>query len=516
MRAVACMAVLVVAASGCFGLFEGRPDVTLRATPLGTGPDAWNHDGRVTVEVLEPGHTVRIDAKSGAFRVDESAEGKVTVDLPDGAWTVRYYVDDYLWTKLEDVRIDATPPSLAGLEVSGNAQGGLYVLGSDVEPEAGRTVRVYDEGGSLLNQGLPVTITGLAAGKHVFRVEATEESGNVNEAQVLVRSGTAVNLPPGAWTAGIVARYTKEVQLWDVSARSLMPADAAAEVGGMHLGSGEGIEPEDATVRQIVGTVVEPGMDTTQAAWALYKWMFNTLEYDQGRLGRTDLLSPAETVENGGGVCRDLAALYASLLRAAGIPARLVAGYIASVEEFHAWVEFYAGDQGWVPVDVSPIDGAFETGDALAAFGILTPNLIPLRRVTEDQEQGDWSTAGQVDYQFTGPEPEREFRSRLETDLSDTGRDLCVDPETLERLLAPAGSCPDRFPLRVPGLAWRTDVTMDYGLEVESAGPGTTIELALVFPEGGIEEVGVTWAAYGPGTKTRDDDEGRMRIRWTT
>src|SRR5205085_262029 len=82
----------------------------------------------------------------------------------------------------------------------------------------------------------------------------------------------------------------------------------------------------------------------------------------EARLNATDLLDPAQTIANGGGVCRDLAALYVSLLRGDGIPARLVAGYLSGrVEGFHAWVEFYGGTghgpSAWVPVDVSGIDG---------------------------------------------------------------------------------------------------------------------------------------------------------------
>ncbi|HEY7264788.1 MAG TPA: transglutaminase family protein [Trebonia sp.] len=64
------------------------------------------------------------------------------------------------------------------------------------------------------------------------------------------------------------------------------------------------------------------------------------------------------------GVCQDMAHLTVALLRAAGLPARYVSGYLhpdaqaepgrTAIGQSHAWVEYWAGS--WVPLD--PTSGA--------------------------------------------------------------------------------------------------------------------------------------------------------------
>ena len=52
------------------------------------------------------------------------------------------------------------------------------------------------------------------------------------------------------------------------------------------------------------------------------------------------------------GVCRDYATLAATLMRAAGIPTKLVTGAVYSSDGFyyHAWVETWVGDR-WIAFD---------------------------------------------------------------------------------------------------------------------------------------------------------------------
>jgi transglutaminase-like putative cysteine protease len=84
--------------------------------------------------------------------------------------------------------------------------------------------------------------------------------------------------------------------------------------------------------------------------------------YMPGATGvRTDA---REAWDKGQGVCQDMAQVAVSLLRAAGLPARYVSGYLhpdpdagpgtTAVGQSHAWVEYWAG--GWVPLD--PTSGA--------------------------------------------------------------------------------------------------------------------------------------------------------------
>jgi transglutaminase-like putative cysteine protease len=63
----------------------------------------------------------------------------------------------------------------------------------------------------------------------------------------------------------------------------------------------------------------------------------------------------AEALEQGRGVCQDLAHALIAVAQAAGIPARYVTGYLFTGEEegeaAHAWAELNVGELGWIGFD---------------------------------------------------------------------------------------------------------------------------------------------------------------------
>lgn len=67
-------------------------------------------------------------------------------------------------------------------------------------------------------------------------------------------------------------------------------------------------------------------------------------------------------LKNRRGVCEDYAELYVALLRASGVPARVVGGYWIDNNQYeninfsqHAWAEFYLPEYGWIPVEPTNI-----------------------------------------------------------------------------------------------------------------------------------------------------------------
>jgi transglutaminase-like putative cysteine protease len=99
--------------------------------------------------------------------------------------------------------------------------------------------------------------------------------------------------------------------------------------------------------------------ETAEAIAALVR---ARVRYMAGATGvRTDA---QEAWDQGQGVCQDMAHVTVALLRAAGLPARYVSGYLhadpaaepgqTAVGESHAWVEYWAGS--WRPLD--PTSGA--------------------------------------------------------------------------------------------------------------------------------------------------------------
>ncbi|HEY9593687.1 MAG TPA: transglutaminase domain-containing protein [Spirochaetia bacterium] len=81
----------------------------------------------------------------------------------------------------------------------------------------------------------------------------------------------------------------------------------------------------------------------------VYDWLLSTLSYEQNA---TDTVAALRTKKGNSFV---YSALYCALLRAAGVPSRMVSGYLVGDSgqptRRHFWDEFYIETLGWVPVD---------------------------------------------------------------------------------------------------------------------------------------------------------------------
>ena len=83
---------------------------------------------------------------------------------------------------------------------------------------------------------------------------------------------------------------------------------------------------------------------------AVGEWVGERLSYEEGSSGPLD--SAVDSLFAGRGVCRDFAHLAITMLRALGVPARLVAVYAPGLTpmDFHAVVEAHV-DGGWWVLD---------------------------------------------------------------------------------------------------------------------------------------------------------------------
>jgi transglutaminase-like putative cysteine protease len=128
------------------------------------------------------------------------------------------------------------------------------------------------------------------------------------------------------------------------------------------------------------------GAAPRDAARAICDWVQETVAYVPGSTGVQT--GAQEAWELRKGVCQDIAHLTAALLRAAGIPARYVSGYLhprpeAEIGETvagqsHAWVEWWCG--GWEGYD--PTNGV-PTGErhVVVARGRDYQDVTPLKGV---------------------------------------------------------------------------------------------------------------------------------------
>ncbi len=119
----------------------------------------------------------------------------------------------------------------------------------------------------------------------------------------------------------------------------------------------------------LAASFAPPADDAEGAALALTRAVYSGMRYRR-RLEK-GVQSPAETLREGSGSCRDLATLLMEAARASGLAARFASGYlhaaasIAGNASTHAWVEVYLPLLGWRGFDPT-------MGEAVDARHIVT------------------------------------------------------------------------------------------------------------------------------------------------
>jgi len=150
--------------------------------------------------------------------------------------------------------------------------------------------------------------------------------------------------------------------------------------------------------REVLGAFVKPeqvdlpaalrpisGGETVGALVAMNEWIHTHIVYERREDGEAH--PPAETLRLRRGACRDTAMLLAAALRAQGLAARLVSGYLwestsdpaerKADGSLHAWTEVFLPGAGWVGVD--PSNGVFVDHHYIAAaVGIAPVDIAPV------------------------------------------------------------------------------------------------------------------------------------------
>lgn len=129
------------------------------------------------------------------------------------------------------------------------------------------------------------------------------------------------------------------------------PADPAL---GEYLRAAALIQSDDPAIVAAAKAALGGETDAWKAAQRLESWV-------HGYIGRKDLAtgfaSAREVLERKEGDCTEHAVLLAALLRAVGIPSRVVAGLVLYNGSFagHMWTEAHVG--GWLPLDATRAEG---------------------------------------------------------------------------------------------------------------------------------------------------------------
>ncbi|WP_404384913.1 transglutaminase N-terminal domain-containing protein [Caenispirillum salinarum] len=148
--------------------------------------------------------------------------------------------------------------------------------------------------------------------------------------------------------------------------------------------------PLPAEVRDLAAESFPPGRPLLEAVLDLTTRIHADFSYDPTA---TTVATPlAEVLAERRGVCQDFAHLQIACLRALGLPARYVSGYVLSrsldeidrvlegADASHAWVSVYLPDGGWI--DVDPTNDKLPTREHVTvAWGRDFSDVSPLKGV---------------------------------------------------------------------------------------------------------------------------------------
>ncbi len=110
------------------------------------------------------------------------------------------------------------------------------------------------------------------------------------------------------------------------------------------------VQSDEPRIRSLARDVIGGEKDLFKAALKLERWVSENMLFDPG----IALAPSSEIFQNRRGTCLGYATLLATMARAAGIPSRVVMGYVYALGMFggHAWTEILVGDD-WIPIDAA-------------------------------------------------------------------------------------------------------------------------------------------------------------------
>lgn len=159
----------------------------------------------------------------------------------------------------------------------------------------------------------------------------------------------SLNFPPRQEASGEIVRIRRE----ELSALSSFALPSRDERFTKDIEPAPFLQSDDPQITGLVRTVLAGETDARRAAEKLLHWVFDNVE----KVPTVSVPDALAVLESRRGDCNEHAVLYAALARAAGLPARVVAGAVyvpgednaAGVFAYHAWNEIWLG--AWTAVD---------------------------------------------------------------------------------------------------------------------------------------------------------------------
>jgi transglutaminase/protease-like cytokinesis protein 3 len=126
------------------------------------------------------------------------------------------------------------------------------------------------------------------------------------------------------------------------------------------------VQSDDFLVTNLLNSITFGKTSAAEKARAVHDYVVSTLVYDEAsfrNIARSRKMDAVSVIENGTGVCEGYANLSAALLRAAGVPVRIVANRSIS----HAWNNVYI-DGAWKFYDATWDDPVPDRGPGIIGY----------------------------------------------------------------------------------------------------------------------------------------------------
>lgn len=130
-----------------------------------------------------------------------------------------------------------------------------------------------------------------------------------------------------------------------------------------------------AKARDLTGDAQNEG----EALESICQWIVDNITYDEEKAAALKTSSgyvpdPDETLSSKTGICFDYASLGAAMLRAVGIPTKIVCGYVSPGQIYHAWIMVYI-DGTWTCAQFNVESKTWSRLDLTFAAGGSTENI---------------------------------------------------------------------------------------------------------------------------------------------
>jgi hypothetical protein len=174
----------------------------------------------------------------------------------------------------------------------------------------------------------------------------------------------------------ISASIVSNVSMYEYNIRKLSTENLDYENGDedltLYTGDDLFIDVTNPQIQAAAKKAAGEETDPVNKAKKIYSYVASKLYYDWERAADRNykFMDASEILKVGKGVCADYAILYTALLRANGIPSRVVGGIPVTLilgeknktlDIGHAWVEVKLPGYGWIPIDITQEEGFMET-----------------------------------------------------------------------------------------------------------------------------------------------------------